>query len=194
MSFFFFGIANFFFKSIAWNLLSGILFPFLFPFPFPWFRFRIPCFSAAAIKNNQVSPNKYNWVCTLTSPLIFINCAAVCLSALLGTVLLHCVQMFNWCNFFIYQRVCSWIWNLESWALEYGILFKESWNPTNNWNPEFMFHWQRIRNLVPGIRNAWRGIQNPRHSWILFRGGMKVLFDVLCSASCKFLSFDCCSA
>ena len=48
----FFVIANFFFKSIAWNF-SRIPFP----FPFPWFRFRIPdsgfripCFSAAVFK------------------------------------------------------------------------------------------------------------------------------------------------
>ena len=26
-------------------------------------------------------------------------------------------------------------------------------NPANNWNTKFQFHWQKIRNQVPGIRN-----------------------------------------
>ena len=26
-------------------------------------------------------------------------------------------------------------------------------NPANNWNTKFKFHWQKIRNQVPGIRN-----------------------------------------
>ena len=55
--------------------------------------------------------------------------------------------------------------NLESWVLESGIQLKESGipltigiqNPSSTdkyWNP------------VPGIRNPWRGIQNPGLSWI----------------------------
>ena len=39
-------------------------------------------------------------------------------------------------------------------------------NPTNDCNPESKFHWQKIRNPVPGTWNQWRGIQNPRLSWI----------------------------
>ena len=38
-------------------------------------------------------------------------------------------------------------------------------NPTNVWNPESKFHWQRIRNPVPGIRNPRRGVQSPRLYW-----------------------------
>ena len=39
-------------------------------------------------------------------------------------------------------------------------------NPSNNWNPGSTFHWQRIRNPVPGISNPCWGIRNPRLSWI----------------------------
>ena len=39
-------------------------------------------------------------------------------------------------------------------------------NPTNNWNLGPRFHWQRIQNPVPGIRNPRRGIQNLRLTWI----------------------------
>ena len=59
------------------------------------------------------------------------------------------------------------LWNLESWVFECGIHLK-LWrirnpltigiqNPSatdKGWNP------------VPGIRNSWRGIQNPSLSWI----------------------------
>ena len=38
------------------------------------------------------------------------------------------------------------------------------WIPlANDWNPEFDFHYERIR-------NQWRGIQNPKLSWITLRG------------------------
>ena len=43
--------------------------------------------------------------------------------------------------------------------LEHGF---RSPDPTNNWNPESKFHWQRIRNPVPGVRNPRCGIQNPK--------------------------------
>ena len=36
-------------------------------------------------------------------------------------------------------------------------------NPSNDWNPESKFHWQRIRTPVPGI-------QNPKLSWIPLYG------------------------
>ena len=64
----FFVIANFFFKSIAWNL-SRIPFPFPFPFPFPYpsFRFRIPdsgfripCFSAAVFKTEFLCLQRFH--------------------------------------------------------------------------------------------------------------------------------------
>ena len=38
-------------------------------------------------------------------------------------------------------------------------------NPTNKWNPKSKFHWQRIKNLEPEIRNQRRGIQEPRLFW-----------------------------
>ena len=35
--------------------------------------------------------------------------------------------------------------NLESWALEYGVKPVQGiWNPSNEWNPESTFHWQRL--------------------------------------------------
>ena len=39
------------------------------------------------------------------------------------------------------------------------------WNLTNDWSPKSI---SSIRdwNSVPGIRNPWRGIWNPRQSWI----------------------------
>ena len=36
-------------------------------------------------------------------------------------------------------------------------------NPTNDWNRESKFHWQRIQSPVPKI-------QNPRLAWIAFHG------------------------
>ena len=33
-------------------------------------------------------------------------------------------------------------------------------NPTNDWNPESKFHWQRIRKTVPGIWNPRSGVQS----------------------------------
>ena len=47
------------------------------------------------------------------------------------------------------------------WDPEYS-----SRNPANDWNPESKFHLQRLRNQLFGIQNPWRGIQNPRLSWI----------------------------
>ena len=38
-------------------------------------------------------------------------------------------------------------------------------NPTRDWNPESTVHCQRIGNSVPGIRNPWRGIQNPNFTY-----------------------------
>ena len=61
------------------------------------------------------------------------------------------------------------MWNPESWALESGVQLKESGillvigieNPSST---------DRDWNRVPGIRNPWRGIRNPRLSWILLHG------------------------
>ena len=56
-----------------------------------------------------------------------------------------------------------------------GSRYPGLWNPgyssrnqesTDNWNPESKFHWLRIQNPVPWIRNPWRGIQNPRLFYI----------------------------
>jgi len=63
---------------------------------------------------------------------------------------------------------CSWI--PESCAFESRIQFKESRIPANNWSPESEFHWQGIKNPVPGIRDLQRGVQNPRLSWITSLG------------------------
>ena len=54
--------------------------------------------------------------------------------------------------------------NPDSWICE--IFACGIRNPTENWSSESKFHWQRIRNPVPGIRNPRRGIQNPTLSWI----------------------------
>lgn len=65
---------------------------------------------------------------------------------------------------------------VKSWALEFGIQFKESKIPStmgirSSGVPEFLhFHWQRIRSPVPSIRNPWRGVQNPRLPWIPSHG------------------------
>ena len=56
---------------------------------------------------------------------------------------------------------------VESGILGFGIwnVAQGVQNLTKNWNPESQFHRQRKRDPVPGIRNPWRGIQNPRLSW-----------------------------
>ena len=53
-----------------------------------------------------------------------------------------------------------------------GIWNPAFWNPdrTYDWNPESLFHWQRILNPVAGIRNPRRGIQNPGLSWFPLYG------------------------
>ena len=73
--------------------------------------------------------------------------------------------------------------NLESWALEFGIQYKESGipltigihNPSStdkDWNP------------LPGIRNPRYGIQNPRLSWIPLHGPILYrVFSVACPAA-----------
>ena len=41
------------------------------------------------------------------------------------------------------------------------------WDPDFHlWNPESKFHWQRIRNPLPGIWNPCRGIQNRRLPYV----------------------------
>ena len=54
--------------------------------------------------------------------------------------------------------------NPDSWICE--IFACGIRNPTENWDSESKFNWQRIRNPVPGIRNPQRGIENPRLSSI----------------------------
>ena len=64
---------------------------------------------------------------------------------------------------------CKSIWIPESGKfllVETRILGFGIWNPTDDYNPGSKFHWQGIQNVVPGIRNPGRGIQNPRLSWI----------------------------
>ena len=60
------------------------------------------------------------------------------------------------------------LWNLESGKnllVESGILGFGIRNYISR-NLESKFYWQRVRNPVAGIRDPWRGIQNPRLSWI----------------------------
>ena len=60
------------------------------------------------------------------------------------------------------------LWNPDSRKFfARGIQNLGLWNPEYiSRNPESKFHWQRIRNPVPGIRNPWRGVQNPRLYWM----------------------------
>ena len=39
-------------------------------------------------------------------------------------------------------------------------------NPTNDWNPESQFHWQRLESSTCNPESTAQGIQNPRPSWI----------------------------
>jgi len=58
----------------------------------------------------------------------------------------------------------SFLWNLESWALESGIHLKESGSPLtieSSTIKESGIQYQESR-----IQNPWRGIQNTRLSWI----------------------------
>ena len=56
------------------------------------------------------------------------------------------------------------LWNPESWALEFGIQLKESGTllKIGIQNPNFT---NNDRNPVPGMQNLGRGIQNPRLSF-----------------------------
>ena len=63
-------------------------------------------------------------------------------------------------------------WNQESWALESGIQVKESGLPLTTGIQNRSSN-DQDRNLVPGIRNRRRGIQNPRLSWIPLRGAKR---------------------
>ena len=72
------------------------------------------------------------------------------------------------------------LWNLEAQKillLECGILgfgirntAQRIRNPSNDWNPESNFYWQRLEDT--GIRNPLRGIQNPKLSWIPLYGAI----------------------
>ena len=64
-------------------------------------------------------------------------------------------------------KIC--MWNPESWALESGVQLKESGIPLaiGIENPSST---DKDWNRVPGIRTPWRGIQNPRLSWIALHG------------------------
>ena len=57
------------------------------------------------------------------------------------------------------------MWVLDCRILGFGVqnTAQGIWNPTNVWNLESKFHWQRIQKPVPGI-------QNPRWSWIFLQG------------------------
>ena len=59
--------------------------------------------------------------------------------------------------------------NLESWALESGVKFKESGIPVTNEIQNLSFT-DKDWDPVPGIHNSLRGNQNPRLVWISFHG------------------------
>ena len=58
------------------------------------------------------------------------------------------------------------LWNLES-CMGFGMrnTAQRIRNPTKDWNP-IQDATRKNWNQVPGIKNPWRGIQNPRLSWI----------------------------
>ena len=55
------------------------------------------------------------------------------------------------------------IHNSGLWNPEYSLRIR---NPTIDCNPESKFHWQKILEYRPGIRNLWHRIQIPRQHWI----------------------------
>ena len=69
---------------------------------------------------------------------------------------------------FVLRKLKSWAWNPE-----YSSRIPESHYLINDWNPESNFHWQRIQNPEPGIRNPLRGVQNPRLSWFSLHGAIQ---------------------
>ena len=54
---------------------------------------------------------------------------------------------------------------------ESGSEIREVRSP-GKWNLESGIHWKMIRNPVTGICKSWRGIQNPRLSWIPLHGAI----------------------
>ena len=64
---------------------------------------------------------------------------------------------------------------MESGILSFGIWNTDQgiWNPNNDRNLEFYSFTEKYWNLVPGIRNPQRGIQNPRLCWIIPLQGVK---------------------
>ena len=67
-------------------------------------------------------------------------------------------------NFYLWNPESGKFLLLESRTLSFGIRYstQANRNPANGCNPESKFHAQSIRNLVAGIRNPRREIQNPR--------------------------------
>ena len=79
------------------------------------------------------------------------------------------------------ESVIREIWVVESRILGIGMQNTAQGirSPTNDWNLESKFPYQRIQNPVPGIQNPRRGIQNPRLSWISLHGAISLLLTVL---------------
>ena len=67
-------------------------------------------------------------------------------------------------NFYLWNPESGKFLLLESRTLSFGIRYstQANRNPANGCNPESKFHAQNIWNLVAGIRNPRREIQNPR--------------------------------
>ena len=67
-------------------------------------------------------------------------------------------------NFYLWNPESGKFLLLESRTLSFGIRYstQANRNPANGCNPESKFHAQSTRNLVSGIRNPRREIQNPK--------------------------------
>ena len=75
-------------------------------------------------------------------------------------------------NFCLWNLEAQKIFLLASGILGFGIrnTAQRIRNPSNDWNPESNFYWQRLEDT--GIQNPLRGIQNPKLSWIPLYGAI----------------------
>ena len=76
-----------------------------------------------------------------------------------------------------------WLWNPEYSS-------QRIWNPTSDWNPESSST-QKDWNPAPGIRNPWRGIRNPRLSWIPFYVEMLFLICYQDTGFAEVITYRC---
>ena len=89
------------------------------------------------------------------------------------------------------------LWNLEaqkilllaSGILGFGIrnTAQRIRNPSNDWNPESNFYWQRLEDT--GIQSPLRGIQNPKLSWIPLYGAIDT-HSLFTTSATRFAIFN----